>query len=135
MQRLMRVPLRGVVADDIDLSADYESDWFAVEYLELVNIVIGISDPSIDFAGAFKLQGSNNALKDNVGNLTNEELRRDDAIWTDIPDSEVAVVNTDASVSYNITDFGFEAFRILFTSTAGSATGKQYVVCKGNGGT
>lgn len=135
MQRLMRVPARGEVAPNISLGANYTSDIYAVEYLELVNIVIGIASASGDFSGTFRLQASNNALKDNVGFLTNAQLARTDPIWVDIPDSDIAVTNADASVSYNIADFGFEAFRITFTRTAGSATGKQYIVCKGNGGT
>lgn len=135
MQRLMRVPIRGATAADINLGANYTSDIFAVEYLELVNIVIGISGANGAFAGNFKLQASNNALKDNVGDLTNAQLARSDAIWIDIPDSTISVTVADAAVSYNIADFGFEAFRIVFTSSAGTATGKQYVVCKGNGGT
>lgn len=134
MQKMMRVPLRGQVAPNINLGVDYTSDVFAVEYLELVNIVVGITSPSGDFTGTFSLQGSNNALKDNVGFLTNAQLLRTDAIWVDIVDSDIAVTNVDTAVSYNIADFGFESFRILFDRVTGTATGKQYVVCKGNGG-
>lgn len=135
MQRLMRVPVRGEVAPSINLGANYESDWFAVEYLELINIVVGISGASGTFAGTFQLWGSDNALKDNVGFLTNAQIQRADAIWVPIVDADIAVINTDTSVTYNIADFGFEAFKLTFTRTAGTATGKQYIVCKGNGGT
>lgn len=133
MQRLMRVPLRGQVAPDFSLGANYTSDVFAVEYLELVNIVIGMNAGSTA-VGTFRLQGSNNALKDNVGFLTNAQLLRADAIWVDIVDSDVAITGATTAVTYNIADFGFEAFRIVYTFTSGAGTAKQYVVCKGSGG-
>lgn len=127
MRKQLRIPQKGQPAASESLAATFNGNAISIDFLDGYSVVVAIVGT---VAGTVKLQMSNNAFLDNVGDLTAAQIANPDAVWEDLPGSEYAVANT-ANFAWNIADPYYEAFRYVWTRTSGTGTLKAYIMAKG----
>lgn len=127
-RKQLRVPLKGKPAAVESLAASFDGIAYNVEYIDGFSIVAGFTGGTA--AGTFKIQMSNNAFLDNVGDLTPAQIANPDAVWVDLPGMSGVVAGA-GSQGYNIADVEYEAFRYVYTRTGGTGSVRVYILGKG----
>ncbi len=97
---------------------------YNTDYLQGYSMIVSIANQS-SLNGTLKIQVSNNAFLDNVNNNLDPN-----AVWDDLPGS-TNTITTNGTVSYNVSDVQYGAFRLVYTRTAGTADFTVYVRAKG----
>jgi hypothetical protein len=117
--------------DTIKLATSYANAIAGVPVIDITDF--GTGTQTIDttaLVGAFKLQASNNAELDNVGDLTPAQMADPNAVWVDITGSSTAVAGS-GSQFWNVSDVYYLWFRLVYTATSGSGDFTAYLNYKG----
>lgn len=133
MMNVLRKPLKGKVATPISLAATIADTPIDIEHMASMGIAMSVVDGGA-LAGTFKLQVSNNAFVDNVGDTTLFNPIRTDAFWEDLDSSEQTFVPGTLQYSWDIDFLSTEAIRLVWTRVAGTGTASVYYCGKGPGG-
>lgn len=133
MMNVLRKPLKGRVATPVSLSASIADTPIDIEHMSSMSIAIQVTDTGA-LAGAFKLQVSNNAFVDNVGDTSLFDPIRSDVFWEDLDSSEQTFVPGTLTYSWDIDFLSTEAIRLVWTRSAGTGSALIYYCAKGPGG-
>lgn len=107
------------------MNSSFNGQAYHVETLEGYSVCAAWTETSATLAGTLKLQASNDAFTDNVGNI-----EKSNATWVDITGSSVAVSGS-GSQFWNVSDVYYKAFRIVWTSSSGQGTFEAFIHAKG----
>jgi hypothetical protein len=119
---LVRRPLRGKPQTARSLAASFNDAAFPFEQFTGYSVhVVWTGTPT----GTVKLQGSNNAMDDNV---FNGELST--AVWTDISGTSVSMGGVAGSQLWNVAGAYYEAVRVVYTFAAGAGTMQLWYIGK-----
>jgi hypothetical protein len=114
------------IDSDKSFAASFNGDPMKLESIEGYSICASWSGG----VGVLKLQASNNAQIDNVGDLTVAQMADPNAVWVDITGSSVAV-NGAGDQFWNVADVYYKWFRVVYTRTSGTGTFTAYLNVKG----
>lgn len=114
------------IDSDKSFAATFNGDPVKLESIEGYSICAAWSGG----VGTFKLQASNNAEIDNVGNLTVAQMADPNAVWVDITGSSVAVSGAGTQF-WNVADVYYKWVRVVYTRSSGTGTLLMYLNYKG----
>lgn len=112
--------------DSTSMNASFNGDTMQIGHLEGYSLSLRAVETSATLAGTLKLQGSNNAIREDSPNNDADS----NAVWVDITGSTQNVSGT-GNFLWNVSEAYYRFVRVVWTRTSGQGTATMYWAGKG----